>query len=61
MQSNLTAININFNKINDVNSYYRFLIELAPKLRESGIKIIATNNEVLNIEKLESIVDYIIK
>ena len=61
VQNNLTALNINFNKINDVNSYYRFLIELAPKLRESGIKIIVTNNEVLNIEKLESIVDYIIK
>ena len=61
VQNNLTSLNINFNKINDVNSYYRFLIELAPKLRESGIKIIVTNNEVLNIEKLESIVDYIIK
>lgn len=59
--NNLTALNINFNKINDVNSYYRFLIELAPKLRESGIKIIAKNNEVLNIEKLETIVDYVIK
>ena len=61
VQNNLTSLNINFNKINDVNSYYRFLIELAPILRESGIKIIVTNNEVLNIEKLESIVDYIIK
>ena len=61
VQNNLIALNINFNKINDLNSYYRFLIEIAPKLRESGIKIIVTNNEMLNIEKLETIVDYIIK
>ena len=61
IENNLTTLNINFRKINDLNSYYRFLIELAPKLREVGIKIIVTNNEMLNIEKLESIVDYIIK
>lgn len=61
VQNNLTVLNIDFNKINDLNSYYRFLIELSPKFREAGIKVIVTNNEKLNVEKLESIVDYIIK
>lgn len=61
IQNNCTVLNIDFDKINDINSYYRFLIELAPKLRESGIKMIVTNNENLNIEKLESIVDFVIK
>lgn len=61
IDSNLTMLNINFRKINDINSYYRFIIELAPKLKSAGIKIIVTNNEILNEEKLEKIVDYLIK
>ncbi|MGN1298979.1 MAG: hypothetical protein ACI4UE_03245 [Candidatus Scatovivens sp.] len=59
--NNLKGIVINFDKINDVNSFYRFVIELAPKFRESGIKTIVKYNPVLKEEKLDSIVDYIIE
>lgn len=58
--NNITGICIDFNKINDVNSFYRFLIELSPKLRESGIKIIVKSNEILKEDKLNSIVDYVL-
>ena len=57
----LNAINIKFDNINDVNSFYRFIIELAPIFRESGIKTIVTYNSILKEDKLNSIVDYVIK
>lgn len=57
----LSAVNIKFENINDVNSFYRFIIELAPMFRESGIKTIVTYNSVLKEDKLNSIVDYVIK
>ena len=59
--NNIKAVNIDFNNINDFNSFYRFLIELAPKFRESGIKVMVQYKELLNEEKLNSIVDYVVK
>lgn len=61
VENQYRVINIKFDKINDVNSYYRFLIELTPRLRESGIKTVVTYNSVFNEEKVSKIVDYIVK
>lgn len=61
IENQYKVINIKFDKINDVNSFYRFLIELTPRLRESGIKTVVTYNNVFNEEKVSKIVDYIVK
>lgn len=57
----LKGININFTSIDDVNSFYRFIIELAPKFKESGLKVCVTMNKNINKEKIENVVDYIIE
>lgn len=61
INNKINGVNINFKNINDVNSFYRFIIELAPMFREAGIKTMVTYNTVLKEDKLDSIVDYVIK
>lgn len=61
VENNYKIVNIDFKKINDINSFYRFLIELSPRLRESGIKTIVTYNDSMNEDKVKKIVDYIVK
>lgn len=57
----LKGININFETIDDINSFYRFIIELSPKFKESGLKVCVTMNKNINKEKIENVVDYIIE
>lgn len=54
------GICIDFEKIDDVNNFNRFLIELTPKFRESGLKVIVKANELMNPEKIKHNVDFII-
>jgi spore germination protein YaaH len=54
------GVNINFEKIDDVNSFYRFLIELKPKLKESGLKLAVTYNKSLDKNKISKIADLVI-
>lgn len=61
INNKINGVNIDFTNINDVNSFYRFLIELSPMFREAGIKTMVTYNTVLKEDKLNSIVDYVIK
>lgn len=61
INNKINGVNINFQNINDINSFYRFIIELAPMFREAGIKTMVTYNTVLKEDKLDSIVDYVIK
>lgn len=56
-----TGININFKKIDDVNSFNRFVIELTPRLKELGIKVAITNNKMVDKDKLSKVVDMIIE
>ena len=56
-----SGININFEKIDDVNSFNRFIIELTPRLKELGIKVSVTKNENVDKEKLSKIVDIIVE
>ena len=55
------GININFEKIDDVNSFNRFIIELAPRLKELGLKVSVTENKNMDTEKIKDVVDNIIK
>ncbi len=57
----IKGINIDFETIDDINSFYRFIIELAPKFKESGLKVCVTMNKNINKEKIEDVVDYIIE
>ena len=61
MQYQFQGININFDKIDDINSFNRFLIELKPKLKESGLKLFITYNNSLDKDKIKSIADWIIE
>ncbi len=61
MQYQFQGINIDFDKIDDVNSFNRFLIELKPKLKESGLKLCITYNEALDKAKIQNIADWIIE
>lgn len=55
------GVYIDFEEIDDINSFYRFLIELTPKFKESGLYVIVENNNLLDKTKLESIVDYVVE
>ena len=61
VENNFKVLNIDFEKINDVNSFYRFLIEITPRLKESGIKTVVTLNSSLDGDKVSKIVDYVVK
>ena len=58
---NYMGINIKFNTIDDVNSFYRFILELAPRFKEAGLKVAVTLNNNLEKSRLENVVDYIIE
>lgn len=60
MQNQYKGICIDFEDIDDVNSFYRFLIELTPKFKESGLKVIVKMNSQLDKKRVENIVDFII-
>ena len=55
------GVYIDFEEIDDLNSFYRFLKELTPKFKESGMYVIVENNKLLDKTKLESIVDYVVE
>ena len=52
------GININFETIDDLNSFYRFV---TPKFKESGLIVSVSLNKGLDKNKLEKIVDYVIE
>lgn len=55
------GICIDFEQIDDVNSFYRFLIELTPKFKESGLKVVVKLNGQIKKERIKNIVNLIIK
>lgn len=61
VQYQFSGVNVNFEKIDDVNSFNRFIIELTPRLKELGLKVAVTYNKNVNKDKLENIVDIIIE
>lgn len=55
------GINVDFDSIDDINSFYRFLIELTPRFKSEGLKVAVTMNKNIDKKKIEKIVDYIIE
>ena len=55
------GVNIDFEKIDDINSFNRFIIELTPRLKELGLKVSIKSNKNVDEEKLKDVVDIIIK
>lgn len=55
------GINVNFNSINDINSFYRFIIEFSPRLKNENLKLAVTLNKNIDKNKIEKLVDYIIE
>lgn len=58
---NIKGININFTKIENTQAFNRFLIELAPRLREIGITTNVILTENLNEIDYAGIVDFVIE
>lgn len=46
VEHQFSGVNINFKKIDDVNSFNRFIIELTPRLKELGIKVAVTKMNI---------------
>lgn len=61
VEHQFSGVNINFKKIDDVNSFNRFIIELTPRLKELGIKVAVTNNEFVDSNKLGNVVHLVIE
>lgn len=61
IKNKLRGVYIDFEHIDDINSFNRFLIELTPKFRESGLYVILEDNNITDEKKLETIVDYVVK
>ena len=57
------GVNINFESIDDINTFYRFIYELKPRCEKEGIVVIVTVNKNNNIsrDKISNIVDYIVE
>ncbi len=55
------GICVDFEQIDDVNSFYRFLIELTPKFKESGLKVVVKLNGQIKKERIKDIVNLVIK
>ena len=61
MQNQYKGVCIDFEEIDDVNSFYRFLIELSPKFKESGLKVMVKASTPIDKEKVKNIVDFIME
>lgn len=59
---NYIGINIELETIDDINSFYRFILELTPRFKAAGIKVAVTlNNNNLEKDRIKNVVDYIIE
>ena len=58
---NIKGININFSNIENIQMFNRFIIELAPRLREIGVTANVVLTENLNETDYAGIVDFVIE
>ncbi len=61
IENNINGVVIDFNGIENKDSMLRFVIELAPKLREIGITASIVLNENIEKDDYINIIDYIIE
>lgn len=55
------GINIKFSSIDDFNSFYRFILELTPRVKSAGKIMAVTIDSNIDRTRIEKIVDYIIE
>ena len=60
VKNQISMVNIDFDNIDDMEGFYRFIIEMTPRYKESGIKVIVTYKNGMNKERLSNIVDYVL-
>lgn len=60
IQNQFNGICIDFAEIDDVNSFNRFLIEITPKFKESGLTVFVKKNKFIDTKKIKSIADFVI-
>ncbi len=60
MKKYYKGICIDFEEINDWNGFYRLLIEMTPKFRESGLKVMVKAKDSMDLERLKKVVDFTI-
>lgn len=61
VSNGIGMICIDFENIDDIEGFYRFIIELTPRFKEAGYKVLVKYKDGLDIERLRSIVDYVIE
>jgi uncharacterized protein YgiM (DUF1202 family) len=60
IKNQLNMICIDFTSIDDSEGFYRFVVEMVPRFKEAGIKVLVKYESGMNKDRLEDIVDYII-
>ena len=60
MKDNLNGVYVNFDGIDNEQNFERFLIELAPRLREIGQSTCVKMSSGMNEDNIKNIVDYIV-
>ena len=61
IENGINGIVIDFNNIQDNNDFIRFIIELAPKLREIGVSTGIVENNGIKIDDYKDLVEYIVE
>ena len=60
IKNQISIVNIDFDNIDDMEGFYRFIIEMTPRYKEVGIKVVVTYKDGINKERLSNIVDYVL-
>ena len=60
VKNKIPMVCIDFEKIDDTEGFYRFVVEMTPRFKEAGIKVLVKSNNGLNKDRLEEVVDYVI-
>lgn len=59
VKNRITMICIDFDTIDDVEGFYRFVIEMVPRFKEAGIRVTVKYKDSLDKDRLNGIVDYV--
>lgn len=60
IKNRINMICIDFENVDDTEGFYRFIIEMTPRFKEAGIKVLVKYKNGLNKDRLNNIVDYVL-
>lgn len=60
-EHNYIGINIDFDSIDDINSFYRFIVEIVPRFKNENLMVTVRLNKNIDKKRIQNIVDYIIE